>query len=49
VWGKKLAPPRQGGRWPGDWQTGKAFIYTGFSEKMSFRLKAPPRLLNWSG
>jgi DDE superfamily endonuclease len=27
VWGKKLAPPRQGGRWPGDWQTGKAFIY----------------------
>jgi hypothetical protein len=27
VWGKKLAPPRQGGRWPGDWQTGEAFIY----------------------
>jgi hypothetical protein len=26
-WGKKLSPPRQGGRWPGDWQTGKAFIY----------------------
>jgi hypothetical protein len=26
-WGKKLAPPRQGGRWPGQWQSGKAFIY----------------------
>jgi hypothetical protein len=27
VWGKRLAPPRQGGRWPGAWQTGQAFIY----------------------
>jgi hypothetical protein len=27
VWGKKLSPPRQGGRWPGQWQTGEAFIY----------------------
>src|SRR3954469_4027912 len=26
-WGKKLAPPRQGGRWPGSWHEGKAFIY----------------------
>jgi hypothetical protein len=26
-WGKKLAPPRQGGRWPGAWQTGQAFVY----------------------
>jgi hypothetical protein len=26
-WGKRLAPPRQGGRWPGAWQTGTAFIY----------------------
>ena len=26
-WGKKLAPPRQGGRWPGEWQSGQAFIY----------------------
>jgi DDE superfamily endonuclease len=26
-WGKKLAPPRQGGWWPGPWQEGKAFIY----------------------
>ena len=26
-WGKKLAPPRQGGRWPGSWQKGEAFIY----------------------
>jgi hypothetical protein len=26
-WGRKLSPPRQGGRWPGDWQEGKAFIY----------------------
>jgi hypothetical protein len=26
-WGKQLPPPRQGGRWPGDWQSGTAFIY----------------------
>jgi hypothetical protein len=26
-WGRKLAPPRQGGRWPGSWQKGEAFIY----------------------
>jgi hypothetical protein len=26
-WGKRLPPPRQGGRWPGAWQTGAAFIY----------------------
>jgi hypothetical protein len=26
-WGKPLAPPRQGGRWPGEWQHGKAFLY----------------------
>ena len=26
-WGKRLPPPRQGGRWPGEWQTGAAFIY----------------------
>jgi DDE superfamily endonuclease len=26
-WGRRLAPPRQGGRWPGDWQTGRAWIY----------------------
>jgi hypothetical protein len=26
-WGKRLQPPRQGGRWPGDWQRGTAFIY----------------------
>jgi hypothetical protein len=26
-WGKRLAPPRQGGRWPGAWQTGRAFLY----------------------
>jgi hypothetical protein len=26
-WGKQLAPPRQGGRWPGGWQSGKAFLY----------------------
>jgi hypothetical protein len=27
VWGKRLAPPRQGGRWPGAWQSGTAFLY----------------------
>jgi hypothetical protein len=26
-WGKKLPPPRQGGRWSGPWQEGSAFIY----------------------
>lgn len=26
-WGKRLPPPRQGGRWPTDWQTGSAFVY----------------------
>jgi len=26
-WGRRLAPPRQGGRWPGAWQTGEAFVY----------------------
>ena len=26
-WGRRLPPPRQGGRWAGPWQTGKAFIY----------------------
>jgi hypothetical protein len=26
-WGRPLAPPRQGGRWPGGWQTGSAWLY----------------------
>jgi hypothetical protein len=26
-WGKRLPPPRPGGRWPGAWQTGTAFLY----------------------
>jgi DDE superfamily endonuclease len=26
-WGKRLAPPRQGGRWPGPWHVGFAFVY----------------------
>jgi hypothetical protein len=26
-WGKKLPPPRQGGRWRGPWHVGSAFIY----------------------
>lgn len=26
-WGKRLAPPRLGGRWPGVWRVGEAFIY----------------------
>jgi len=26
-WGPPLAPPRQGGRWPGDWHEGRAFLY----------------------
>jgi Transposase DDE domain len=26
-WGKRLPPPRQGGRWPGAWQAGTAFVY----------------------
>jgi Transposase DDE domain len=27
VWGKRLPPPRQGGRWRGAWRTGTAFVY----------------------
>jgi hypothetical protein len=26
-WGRRLPPPRQGGRWPGRWHEGKAWIY----------------------
>ena len=26
-WGRPLPPPRQGGRWPGPWQEGHAFVY----------------------
>ena len=26
-WGQRLAPPRRGGRWAGQWQVGTAFIY----------------------
>jgi hypothetical protein len=26
-WGRRLPPPRQGGRWPGPWQEGQAFLY----------------------
>jgi hypothetical protein len=26
-WGKRLAPPRQGGRWPGNRRTGSVFLY----------------------
>jgi hypothetical protein len=27
-WGKKLPPPRQGGRWAGPWREGQAFLYS---------------------
>ncbi|MCI0461652.1 MAG: transposase [Gemmataceae bacterium] len=26
-WGKRLPPPRRGGRWPGAWHEGQAFVY----------------------
>jgi hypothetical protein len=26
-WGRPLAPPRQGGRWPGPWRQGHVFLY----------------------
>lgn len=27
LWGKRLPPPRQGGRWPGEWHGGAALLY----------------------
>jgi hypothetical protein len=27
VWGRRLAPPSQGGRWPSPWREGQAFVY----------------------
>jgi hypothetical protein len=27
TWGKKLSPPRQGGRWAGEWREGETYIY----------------------
>jgi hypothetical protein len=35
-WGKRLFPPRQGGRWAGPWQVGHAFIY-GHSRKVRWK------------
>jgi Transposase DDE domain len=26
-WGRRLPPPRQGGRWPGAWREGEVFLY----------------------
>jgi hypothetical protein len=26
-WGQRLSPPRRGGRWPGPWHQGEAFLY----------------------
>jgi len=27
LWGRRLPPPRQGGRWPNSWREGQAFLY----------------------
>ena len=35
-WGKRLFPPRQGGRWPGPWQNGHVFIY-GHARKVRWK------------
>jgi hypothetical protein len=35
-WGKKLAPPRRGGRWAGPWHQGQAFVY-GRSRKVRWK------------
>jgi hypothetical protein len=35
-WGKKLPPPRQGGRWAGPWHVGFAFVY-GRMRKIRFK------------
>ena len=26
-WGRRLSPPRQGGRWPGPWHEGRTYLY----------------------
>lgn len=36
VWGRRLAPPRQGGRWPGPWRYGEVFVY-GRRRKVRFK------------
>ena len=36
VWGKRLPPPRQGGRWPGPWREGQAFLY-GRTRKVRYK------------
>jgi hypothetical protein len=35
-WGKKLQPPRQGGRWAGPWHVGFAFVY-GWTRKIRWK------------
>jgi DDE superfamily endonuclease len=35
-WGRKLAPPRQGGRWAGPWHQGPAFLY-GWRRKVRWK------------
>ena len=46
-WGKPLSPPSQGGRWPGKWQTGTAFIYGRQRQVRWKEVRCLWRVLGW--
>jgi hypothetical protein len=46
-WGKPLSPPRQGGRWPGEWQQGQAFLYGRVRQVRWKEVVCLGRVLGW--
>ncbi len=46
-WGKRLPPPRRGGRWPGAWRTGRAFVYGRVRMVRSKEVVCLWRVLGW--